>query len=66
MVDMSPTAVTARLREVARLLAERGQVQKGVDMSPAAITGRLKVMGALSSMCLRLGKACIGARIAAN
>jgi hypothetical protein len=54
---MSPKAVTARLREVAQLLDERGFVQKGVDMSAAAITLRLRTMATLSDMCARLGKA---------
>ena len=57
MVDMSRDAVTARLRAVALLLEERGFVNKGVDMSRAAVTSRLRSMAALSSMCLRLGKA---------
>lgn len=54
MVDMRTPAVTARLREMARLLAERGFVDKGVDMSRAAVTARLKTLSALSTMCLRL------------
>ena len=54
MVDMRATAVTARLREMARLLAERGFVDRGVDMSRDAVTERLKTMSALSTMCLRL------------
>ncbi len=62
MVDMSPRAVSDRLRTVARLLATRGLVDKGVDMSPAAVTGRLQAMAALSSMCLRLRRARIVAR----
>jgi hypothetical protein len=59
---MSPGAVTARLREMARLLEERGAVSKGVDMSAAAISGRLRLMGALSDMCRRLGAAGAGLR----
>ena len=54
MVDMSPAAVTGRLRELDRLLAERGLLVKGIDMSSAAVTGRLRVLGALSDMCRRL------------
>lgn len=57
MVDMRAQAVTSRLREVARLLADRGFVDKSVDMSSAAVTDRLKTMSALSSMCLRLQRA---------
>lgn len=52
---MSDEGVTARLREVDRLLRARGFVRKGVDMGSAAVTGRLKVQGALSDMCRRLG-----------
>jgi hypothetical protein len=59
VVDMSRDAVSARLRAVARLLEERGFASKGVDMSRAAVTSRLQSMAALSSMCLRLGRATI-------
>jgi hypothetical protein len=54
VVDMTPAAVTARLREMAALLAARGLVSKGVDMTPAAVTARLRAMGALSDMCRKL------------
>jgi hypothetical protein len=47
---------------VARLLDERGFLNKGVDMSRAAVTLRLQSMAALSTMCLRLGKATIARR----
>lgn len=57
MVDMSPGAVTARLRSVAVQLAQKGFVAKTVDMSPSAVTARLRTMAALSDMCIRLGKA---------
>lgn len=57
MVDMSPQAVSSRLRVTARLLQERGFASKGVDMSRAAVTLRLRGMASLSAMCLRLGKA---------
>jgi hypothetical protein len=56
---MSPKAVSARLRTVARLLEERGFTNKGVNMSRTAVTSRLQSMAALSSMCARLGKATI-------
>ena len=59
MVDMSPRAVSTRLRSVARLLEERGFAIKGVDMSRTAVTSRLQSMAALSSMCARLGKATV-------
>ena len=54
MVDMRSEAVTARLRELSRLLAQRGFVVKGVDMSRPAVTARLRTLGALSDMCRRL------------
>jgi hypothetical protein len=59
VVDMSPESVSTRLRTVARLLEERGFTSKGVDMSRTAVTSRLQSMAALSSMCVRLGKATI-------
>ncbi len=59
VVDMSPLAITRRLRAMARLLQERGFTSKGVNMSPAAVTLRLQSMAALSTLCLRLGKATI-------
>ena len=62
MVDMRPEAVTARVREVARLLDQRGSVSKGVDMSRTAVTLRLQSMASLSTMCLRLAKATVAAR----
>jgi len=52
---MGRDAVTERLREIARLLARRGFVTKGIDMSPEGVTARLKTLGALSDMCRRLG-----------
>jgi hypothetical protein len=53
-VDMSAAAVTQRLRDIDRLLAERGWRRKGIDMSAAAVTTRLHTMASLSEMCLRL------------
>ena len=52
----------AWLREMARLLDERGFASKGVDMSRTVVTLRLQGMAALSTMCLRLGKATITSR----
>jgi hypothetical protein len=60
---MRPAQVSARLRQMARLLADRGFVNKGVDMSASAVTARLRVLGALSDMCRRL-KA-VGSRLGA-
>lgn len=66
MVDMSPDAVKARLRELSDHLKARGFVTKGVDMTPAAVTGRLKVLAALSDMCLRLVSVGEGVRASAS
>jgi hypothetical protein len=60
VVDMSKHAISERLRDVSRQLAERGFASKGVDMSLAAVTMRLRAMAALSTMCLRLGQAKVG------
>ena len=54
MIDYSAAAVTKRLREIDRLLTERGAHRKGVPMSAAAVTERLRTLGSLSDMCLRL------------
>jgi len=54
VVDMHRNAVTARLREMARLSAQRGFVAKGVDMSSAAVSARLRTMASLSDLCRRL------------
>lgn len=54
MVDFGRQAITSRLRELSRLLAERGFVSKQVDMSPAAVTARVRTMASLSNMCRRL------------
>lgn len=62
MVDMRREAVTARVREVARLLEQRGFVSKGVDMSRTAVTLRLASMASLSTMCLRLTRATVAGR----
>jgi hypothetical protein len=55
--DMRPEAVTARLREIGRLLNEQGPRPKGVDMSVAAVTARLRSLGTLADACRRLGRA---------
>ena len=60
---MTRTAVSGRLREVGRLLAQRGFVPKGVAMASASVTARLKILGALSDMCRRL--TCVGERLRA-
>jgi len=61
VADMHREAVSARLREMARLLAQRGFVSKGVDMSSAAVSTRLRSMASLSDLCRRLAP--IGQRL---
>jgi hypothetical protein len=58
---MRAPAITARLRELSRLLVARGFVSKQVDMSTAAVTSRVRTMASLSDMCCRLGA--IGAQL---
>jgi hypothetical protein len=58
---MHREAVSARLREMARLFAQRGFVVKGVDMSSAAVSARLRMMASLSDLCRRLAP--IGQRL---
>jgi hypothetical protein len=55
--DMRPQAITARLREIGRLLREQGPRDKGVDMSAPAVTARLRSLGGLADACRRLGRA---------
>jgi hypothetical protein len=58
MVDMSPAAITARLRQVseaADLRPERRLDQK-IDMSSAAVTRRLRRVSELRRLCIELGK----------
>jgi hypothetical protein len=57
VVDLSPAAITARLREMGALLARRGRLDKGPDMTGPAITARLRMLGTLSDACRRLGRA---------
>ena len=57
-VDMSPGAVTRRLREVSArsdLIATRRLAAK-VDMSFAAVTRRLRTQSALRDACLAWGR----------
>ena len=61
-VDYSPAAVSARLREVARLsdLRPENRLAYKVDMAPAAISRRLRMVSDLRRDCLalvRLGEA---------
>jgi hypothetical protein len=61
VVDFGRHAITGRLRELSRLLAERGFVSKQIDMSLAAVTARVRTMASLSNMCRRL--AAVGPRL---
>lgn len=57
-VDMSPEAVTRRLREVGRLsdLGPAARAFAKVDMSPASVTRRLRRVSQLRRLCLDLGR----------
>ena len=54
-VDMSPEAVTERLREVARRsdLRTENRLATKVDMSPEAVTRRLRLQSRLRDASLR-------------
>lgn len=54
-VDLSPAAITARLREVSDIRDERVRRSvEAVDLSPAAITRRLRRVSSLRDACLAL------------
>lgn len=55
MIDMSPAAVTRRLRRMSELSSLEMPLPSRVDMSPAAVTRRLKEMSELLKAQLRLG-----------
>jgi len=57
-VDMSPAAITARLKEVSRLADLRPEMRLHckVDMSPAGVTRRLRQVSQLRDLCLELGR----------
>jgi hypothetical protein len=54
-LDMSPAAVTERLREMSRLsdLRTAHRLAAKVDMSPAAVTRRLRRQSELRRTCLK-------------
>jgi hypothetical protein len=63
MVDMSPQAVTQRLREACKPVergpeAERSPEAEGskVPMDPASVTARLRSVSELRDLCLRLAR----------
>lgn len=56
MVNMTPEAVYARLREMSDLSArEESPMPRGVDMSPTAVAARLRDLAELSELCWKLG-----------
>jgi hypothetical protein len=56
--DMAPSAISARLRAVARLsdLRVERRLDTKIDMRPSSVSRRLRTVGALTSLCLRLGE----------
>jgi hypothetical protein len=59
-LDMSPAAVSARLRFVSDLstdLAPERRLDSKLDMSPAATSARLKECAALLELCQKLQQA---------
>lgn len=57
-LDLSPHAVSARLRAVARRADLRAihRLDAKIDMGPAAVSRRLRTVGRVTSLCLRLGR----------
>ena len=57
--EMSASAITARLREVARLsdLTASRRLDTKIDLSPAGVTRRLREASDLLDLCLVLGAA---------
>lgn len=55
MVDMSPEAVTARLRLACELGRTEPRTSK-VPMDAASVTARLRSVSELRELCLRLGR----------
>jgi hypothetical protein len=62
MSDMSPRAMTERLRRAAAAsdLRTESRLRYKLDMSPSGIARRLQKVEALRRLCLELGR--IGAR----
>jgi hypothetical protein len=56
VADLSPEAVTARLRRVSELSSLEMPQPSRVDMSPAAVTRRLREMSELLALQLKLGR----------
>jgi hypothetical protein len=60
-VDLSPMAVSERLRRVAELtdLCTTRRLDSKLDMRPAGVSARLRTVGQLHALCVRLGKRAI-------
>lgn len=58
MTEMTPEAVTARLRAMSRRSAsEASPMPRGVGMSPREVTARLRELSSVSALCRSLGRA---------
>jgi hypothetical protein len=57
-LDMSPQAITARLREISAIsdLAPERRLEGKIDVSPQAITARLREAAALLELCEKLSQ----------
>lgn len=57
-LDMSPEAISARLRQISALadLAPERRLEGKIDMSPQAITARLREAAALLELCEKLAQ----------
>jgi hypothetical protein len=59
-VDLSATAIEARLREASRRagpLTAESRLSTKVDLSPAGVTARLREAAQLLALCQALGRA---------
>lgn len=56
--DMTPFAITARLRRASALsdLATERRLHGKIDMSPAGVTARLREVEMLRRTCMKLGR----------
>ncbi len=57
-LEMSPDAISARLRKLAKLsdVHKSRRLDTKIDMSPSAVSRRLRTVSSLTSLCLRLGR----------
>ena len=63
MTDMSPEAISARLREVSRIsdLRPERRLDGKIDMSPEGVASRLREASDLFALCLQLAELGSGA-----